>query len=244
MSESSPLVEHLLELRSRLLKCVAAVLLIFLCLAPFANELYTWVAAPLQKYLADNGSSMISIDLVEPFFIPFKLAFFMAFLAAIPVLLYQIWAFLAPGLYQHERRLIGPLLASTVLLFYAGVAFAYFVLFPIAFKFFTTFAPEGVTVATDIGHYYGFVFKIFIAFGVAFEIPIATILLIRSGTVSADSLAEKRPYVIIACFVIGMILTPPDVFSQTILAVPVWMLFECGVFFGRFITPKTDTAEE
>lgn len=238
MNSDSSLVHHLLELRNRLLHCIIAIALLFALLVSFSNDLYTWVALPLQKYLAESGSSMIAIDVVSPIFIPFKLALFTAFLLAIPYLLYQVWAFLAPGLYQHEKKLMLPLLVSSTLLFYAGIAFAYFVLFPLAFSFFTAFSPEGVQVTTDIASYYHFVFKIFIAFGIAFEIPIATILLIRSGMVSADTLAKKRPFVIIGCFVVGMLLTPPDVFSQALLAIPVWLLFECGIFFGRYITPK------
>ena len=238
IADPSPLVHHLLELRNRLLRCIIVLVVLFVALAPFAGELYTWVAQPLQKYLGESNSSMISIDIVAPVFIPFKLAFFLAFLLSVPLILHQAWSFLAPALYSHEKRLVVPLLLSSVVLFYLGIAFAYYVLFPLAFGFFTTFAPEGVKVMTDIEKYYDFVFKVFIAFGIAFEIPIATVLLIRSGVVSVESLEEKRPYIVIGCFIAGMFLTPPDIFSQVLLALPMWFLFECGIFFGKRITPK------
>ena len=176
---------------------------------------------------------MIATEVAAPFLTPFKLTFFVAFLIAMPFILYQVWGFLAPGLYENEKGLILPLMASSVLLFYAGITFAYYVVFPLVFGFFTSAAPDNVTVMTDIGSYLDFVLKLFFAFGVAFEIPVVTIVLIRSGAISADSLAKKRPYIIVACFIVGMLLTPPDVISQVLLAVPMWMLFECGVFFGR-----------
>jgi sec-independent protein translocase protein TatC len=229
--QSTPLVQHLIELRNRLLYSLAAVAIVFLALFSFANEIYTFVATPLQVFLPEN-SSMIATEVAAPFLTPFKLTFFVAFVLAVPFILYQIWAFLAPGLYENEKGLIVPLLASSVLLFYAGIAFAYYVVFPLVFGFFTSIAPEGVTVMTDIGSYLDFVLKLFFAFGIAFEIPIATFLLIRSGMMSADALAKKRPYIIVACFIAGMLLTPPDVISQVLLAVPMWVLFECGIFFG------------
>ncbi|MFT7386936.1 MAG: sec-independent protein translocase protein TatC [Candidatus Endobugula sp.] len=230
--KSTPLVQHLIELRNRLLYCLTAVFIIFLILFAFANDIYTFVATPLQIFLPDT-SSMIATEVAAPFLTPFKLTFFVAFVLAVPFVLYQIWAFLAPGLYEGEKVLIVPLLVSSVLLFYAGIAFAYYAVFPLVFGFFTSAAPEGVTVMTDIGSYLDFVLKLFFAFGIAFEIPIATILLIRSGTVTADSLAKKRPYIIVCCFIMGMLLTPPDIISQVLLAVPMWMLFECGIFLGR-----------
>lgn len=231
-STSAPLVAHLIELRNRLLCCLAAVAVAFLMLLPFANEIYTFVAQPLQVFLPEN-SSMIATEVAAPFLTPFKLTFFVAFVLAVPFVLYQAWAFLAPGLYQNEKGLIAPLVISSVLLFYAGIAFAYVVVFPLVFGFFTSMAPEGVTVMTDIGSYLDFVVKLFLAFGIVFEIPIATILMIRSGFISAEGLSSKRPYIIVGCFVIGMLLTPPDVISQVLLAVPMWLLFECGVFFGK-----------
>jgi sec-independent protein translocase protein TatC len=236
--KSTPLVQHLIELRNRLLYCLAAVFIVFLALFAFANEIYTFVATPLQVFLPET-SSMIATEVATPFLTPFKLTFFVAFVLAIPFVLYQLWAFLAPGLYENEKGLVLPLLTSSVLLFYAGIAFAYYVVFPLVFGFFTSVAPEGVTVMTDIGSYLDFVLKIFFAFGIAFEIPIATILLIRSGMVSADTLAKKRPYIVVACFIAGMLLTPPDVISQVLLAVPMWMLFECGIFFGRYSQKKS-----
>lgn len=236
--KSTPLVQHLIELRNRLLYSLAAVAIVFLALFAFANEIYTFVATPLQVFLPAN-SSMIATEVAAPFLTPFKLTFFVAFVLSVPFILYQVWAFLAPGLYENEKGLIVPLLASSVLLFYAGIAFAYYVVFPLVFGFFTSIAPEGVTVMTDIGSYLDFVLKLFFAFGIAFEIPIATFLLIRSGMTSAESLAKKRPYVIVACFILGMLLTPPDVISQVLLAVPMWMLFECGIFFGRYSQKKS-----
>ena len=236
--KSTPLVQHLIELRNRLLYSLAAVAIVFLALFSFANEIYTFVATPLQVFLPEN-SSMIATEVAAPFLTPFKLTFFVAFVLSVPFILYQIWAFLAPGLYENEKGLIVPLLASSVLLFYAGIAFAYYVVFPLVFGFFTSIAPEGVTVMTDIGSYLDFVLKLFFAFGIAFEIPIATFLLIRSGMMTADSLAKKRPYIVVGCFVAGMLLTPPDVISQVLLAVPMWMLFECGIFFGRYSQKKS-----
>lgn len=231
-SSNTSLVQHLIELRNRLLYCLGSVAFIFLLLFAFANDIYTFVATPLQVFLPDS-SSMIATEVAAPFLTPFKLTFFVAFLIAMPFILYQVWGFLAPGLYENEKGLILPLMASSVLLFYAGIAFAYYVVFPLVFGFFTSAAPDNVTVMTDIGSYLDFVLKLFFAFGIAFEIPVVTIVLIRSGAISADSLAKKRPYIIVACFIVGMLLTPPDVISQVLLAVPMWMLFECGVFFGR-----------
>ena len=225
------LVSHLIELRNRLLYALLAVAIVFLALVGFANDIYHFVAEPLMVFLPE-GASMIATEVATPFLTPFKLTFFVAFVAALPVVLYQLWAFLAPGLYDHEKSLILPLISSSVLLFYGGIAFCYFVVFPLVFGFFTAMAPEGVTVMTDIASYLNFVLKLFIAFGVVFEIPIAIILLLRSGLVSPDALANKRPYVIVACFVLGMFLTPPDVISQLLLALPMWLLYEVGVLIG------------
>lgn len=228
---SGSLLEHLVVLRKTLLRSVAVVLLVFLALAYFARDIYELLATPLMDVLP-AGSSMIATDVAAPFFAPFKLTFVVAIAVAIPFLLHQVWRFIAPGLYQHEKRLVAPLLISSSLLFYAGIAFAFFVVLPLAFAFFTTMAPEGITIATDISSYLNFILKIFFAFGFAFEIPIAIILLCWTGTVTAAQLRQKRPYVIVGVFIIGMLLTPPDVISQTLLALPMWLLFEIGVIVG------------
>ena len=234
MNAEGTLTSHLAELRDRLLRAIGAVLVVFLVLAPFANDLYELLARPLMAALPENNS-MISTEPHGPFFVPFKFALACAFAAAVPYLLYQLWAFVAPGLYAHEKRLVLPLLLSSSVLFYLGIAFAYFVVFPIIFKFFAGTAPEGVAVMTDINAYLGFVIKLFFAFGVAFEVPVATLLLIRMGATSVDKLKGKRPYIIIGAFVMGMLLTPPDIFSQTLLAVPVWLLFEAGLACAKYM---------
>ena len=228
-----PLLEHLLELRTRLLRCVAAIGLIFLCLVVFASDLYTFFAAPIQDLLAED-IGMIATDVAAPFFAPFKLALVLACFLAAPFWLYQIWSFVAPGLYQKEKRLVIPLLVSSVFLFYLGMAFCYFVVFPLVFGFFTSVAPEGIQVTPDINSYLNFILKLFFAFGLAFEIPVATVLLIRSGATTTASLASKRPYVILGCFVFGMLLTPPDMISQSLLAIPTWLLFEVGLLMSKY----------
>jgi len=239
------LVEHLLELRDRLTKAVLAVIVLFLALFPFANDLYLIIAEPLMRYLPE-GTSMIATGVASPFLTPFKLSLVLALYLAMPVILYQLWAFIAPGLYEHEKRLVGPLLFSSVFLFYAGGLFAYYVVFPLVFQFLTHTAPEGVTIATDISLYLDFVIKMFFAFGVAFEVPIATVLLILTGMTTPEKLAHIRPYIIVAAFVIGMLLTPPDVISQTLLAVPMWLLYELGVWIGALIVRrrKDDETED
>lgn len=231
MSEATGLIGHLIELRSRLLKALGSVLVVFLCLVYFAQDLYQYLAMPLVASLPE-GASMIATDVASPFLAPFKLTLVLSFFVAIPFVLYQIWAFVAPGLYRKEKKLIAPLLASSTLLFYAGMAFAYYVVFPLAFLFFNSVAPEGVLISTDISSYLNFVLKLFFAFGVAFEIPIAVILLCWTGVTDAKKLAKKRPYVIVGAFVLGMLLTPPDIISQTLLAIPMWILFEVGVLIG------------
>ena len=232
------LLEHLIELRDRLLRMVVAVLILFLVLFPFAEEIFTVVAEPLLA-LMPEGTSMIATGVTSPFLVPFKLVLLLAVLLAVPYLLHQLWAFVAPGLYSHEKRLAAPLLISSVVLFYCGIAFAYFVVFPLLFAFFIAVAPDGVAVMTDIGQYLDFIIAIFFAFGIAFEVPVATFLLILAGATTADSMARKRPYIIVAAFVIGMMLTPPDVISQSLLAVPMWALFEIGLIMSRiFIKPK------
>lgn len=242
---SQPFVEHLIELRTRLLKAIVVLLVILGCLLYFSNEIYEFVADPLLKHLpAESNSSMIVTDVTQAFLTPFKLTFFVAVFLAMPFLLYQIWAFVAPALYQNERSLAIPIFISSVVLFYAGVAFAYFVVFPMLFEFFTAIAPKSVTVMPDIASHLSLVIKLFFAFGFAFEIPVATIILIVAGVISPENLAKKRPYVIVACFVIGMVLTPPDVLSQAMLAIPMWGLFEVGVFFGKFLVRKKGGGEE
>lgn len=229
-----PLVAHLTELRDRLLRGVLAVLLVFICLFPFANEIYTFISQPLRELLP-AGATMIATEVASPFLTPFKLTMVLAIFLAIPFLLYQVWSFIAPGMYRHEKRLAIPLLISSTLLFYAGAAFAYFAVFPLIFAFFTSIGPEDITIMTDINRYLDFVLKLFFAFGLAFEIPIAAVLLIWSGITTPQALARKRPYIIVGCFVLGMLLTPPDVISQALLAIPMWLLFEVGVYFGRFV---------
>ena len=231
------LIAHLTELRDRLLRAVLAVVVGFIVLFPFANEIYGFVSAPLRE-LMPAGSTMIATGVASPFLTPFKLSLVLAIFLAIPVILFQIWGFIAPGLYQKEKRIAFPLLASSVLLFYAGAAFAYFVVFPLIFAFFTSVGPDSVQVMTDINSYLDFVLKLFLAFGIAFEMPIVAVILIWTGTTTADSLAAKRPYLILGCFVFGMLLTPPDVISQSLLAIPMWLLFELGVFFGRLLETK------
>ncbi|WP_020410699.1 twin-arginine translocase subunit TatC [Hahella ganghwensis] len=232
-----PLIEHLVELRNRLLKVVLAVLIVFAPLFAYANELYAIMSQPLRAALPE-GATMIATQVASPFLAPFKLTLVLAIFVAVPYILYQIWSFIAPALYRHEKRLAIPLLVSSVMLFYLGVAFAYFVVFPLAFAFFAGASPEGVSMMTDINSYLDFVLKLFFAFGIAFEIPIATMLLVKAGITTVESLKEKRPYVVVGCFVFGMLLTPPDIISQTLLAVPMWLLFEAGVFCCRWLTPS------
>ncbi len=236
-----PFISHLVELRDRLLRVVLVVGVVFVALIPFANTLFTKLSGPLMAHMPSD-SSMIAIEVASPFLIPFKLTLFLAVFISIPFILYQLWSFIAPGLYRHERRLAIPLLVSSTLLFYAGAAFAYFVVFPLVFAFFTSAAPEGVSVMTDISRYLDFVLTLFFAFGAAFEVPIVTVLLVWTGMSTQQALRKKRPYIIVGAFVIGMVLTPPDVISQTLLAVPMWLLFELGVFFsGWFIKKMEET---
>lgn len=237
-----PLVAHLTELRDRLLRALLAVLVVFIGLFPFANEIYAFVSEPLRAILPE-GAGMIATEVASPFLTPFKLTLVTAVFGAIPYVLYQAWSFIAPGMYKHEKRLAIPLLVSSVALFYAGAAFAYFVVFPLVFGFFASVAPEGITIMTDINSYLNFVLKLFFAFGLAFEIPIAAVLMIWAGITTPDDLVKKRPYIIVGCFVFGMLLTPPDVISQSLLAIPMWALFEVGVFFGRFIQRRKDAEE-
>ncbi|MCG9712387.1 twin-arginine translocase subunit TatC [Shewanella insulae] len=243
MSQQQPLISHLLELRNKLLKAIGSVLLVFICLVYWANDIYHYMATPLMQALPES-SSMIATDVAAPFFAPFKLTLILAFFIAIPYVLYQIWSFIAPGLYKHEKRLMVPLLASSTLLFYLGIAFTYYIVFPVVFGFFTSVAPEGVQVATDISSYLSFVLKLFFAFGLAFEIPIAVILLCWAGVTTVEDLRAKRPYIVVGAFVIGMLLTPPDIISQTMLAVPMLILFEGGLIAARFYSKKDSDEDE
>jgi sec-independent protein translocase protein TatC len=230
------LLSHLMELRNRLLKMVITVLVLFVCLVPFADTLFTLVAEPLMARLPE-GTSMIATQVASPFLTPFKLSLAIAVFLAMPMLLYQGWAFVAPGLYKHERRLVLPLMVSSIFLFYAGVAFAYYVVFPLMFGFFTAVAPTGVAVMTDISAYLDFVLALFFAFGFAFEVPVATVLAVWAGFTTPAKLGQKRPYVLLGAFVLGMLLTPPDIISQTLLAVPVYILFEAGIIMARVMVP-------
>ncbi|MBF7073818.1 twin-arginine translocase subunit TatC [Glaciecola sp. MH2013] len=241
----SSLITHLVELRSRVLKALVSVLVIFMGLAYWAQDLYTLLAAPLVATIPD-GASMIATGVASPFFAPFKLTMVLSFFIAIPYVLYQIWGFVAPGLYRNEKKLVAPLLFSSTLLFYSGMAFAYFVVFPLAFAFFGAVAPDDVLITPDISEYLSFVLKIFFAFGVAFEIPVAIILMCWTGITTPEQLRQKRAHVIVAAFVVGMLLTPPDVISQVLLAIPMWMLFELGVVVGGWYTRKKqeDTSED
>ena len=232
-----PLIAHLIELRDRLIRILVVILIFFLGFIAFANDLYAYLAEPLQSLLPE-GASMIATQVASPFLAPFKLALYLSVYCGAPMILYQLWGFIAPGLYDNEKKTAGPLLISSIFLFYAGMAFAYFAVFPLVFGFFTTVAPVGVTVMTDIDAYLSFVLKLFLAFGLAFEIPVATMLLIKAGIASPESLKEKRPYVFIGCFVVGMLVTPPDMISQTLLAVPMWLLFEAGLIGARFLSSK------
>lgn len=243
VEDTQPLISHLIELRKRLLNSLISILLIFIVLVFFANDIYQLVSAPLIKQLP-AGASMIATDVASPFFTPIKLTLMVSVLAAAPLILYQIWGFIAPALYQHERRLMMPLLISSSLLFYLGMAFAYFIVFPLVFGFFAQTAPAGVMIATDISNYLSFVMALFMAFGVAFEVPVAIILLCWSGVTTPEDLRKKRPYVLVGAFVVGMLLTPPDVFSQTLLAIPMYLLFEVGIFFSRFYMGKRRTQAE
>ncbi len=233
-----PLISHLIELRNRLLKSMLVILVLFGCLYAFSNELYLLVSAPLERLLPEN-SSMIATGVASPFLVPFKLTLIAAVFIAVPFVLHQAWSFIAPGLYKHEKRFGIPLLVSSIVLFYCGIAFAYFVVLPLVFGFFTSMGPEGVNFLPDINNILNFILKIFMAFGIAFEIPIATFLMIQTGITTVESLSEKRPYIFVGCFVIGMLVTPPDVISQTILAVPMWLLFEVGLIMGR-LTKKDE----
>lgn len=225
---------HLIELRARLLKAIVAVLIVLLALTPFAGKLYTWLARPLVARLP-AGAHLVAIDVASPFLTPLKLAFFVALFIAMPVILYQLWAFVGPGLYRHEKRLARPLLVSAVILFYVGCAFAYFLVLPMVFRFLTAVTPAGVSMMTDIGHYLDFTLVVFLAFGLCFEMPVAVVLLAAIGIVDLPKLKKARGYVIVGCFVVAAVLTPPDVISQTMLAVPMCLLYELGLIAVRVL---------
>ncbi len=242
-SAGGSLMSHLVELRDRVVRMVVAILVIFLCLFYWANDIYVFLADPLTRHLPE-GATMIAIDVASPFLTPFKLVLMLSVFLAMPVILYQCWAFVAPGLYANEKRIAMPLLVSSILLFYAGVSFAYFVVFPLVFAFFTSVGPEIVNISTDIGRYLDFVLALFFGFGLAFEVPIATIILVAIGFTTPKKLAEKRPYIIVGAFILGMLLTPPDVISQVLLALPVWLLFEGGLIASKIIFKDREFDEE
>jgi len=232
--EEQGFIGHLIELRDRLLRMVLAVIILFIALFSFSEQIFSYFAQPLLA-LMPEGTSMIATGVTSPFLVPFKLVLMLSVLLALPYLLYQLWSFVAPGLYRHEKSLVVPLVISSVLLFYCGIAFAYFAVFPLLFGFFIAIAPEGVSVMTDIGQYLDFILAIFFAFGIAFEMPVATFLLVHAGATTVESLAEKRAYIIVGVFVIGMLLTPPDIISQSLLAIPMWLLFELGLIAARMV---------
>ncbi len=233
-------LEHLVELRSRLLKACLSVFVVLIVLLPFSRHLFEALASPLMAQLPE-GSTMIAIDVASPFLTPFKLTLLISIMISIPVVLYQLWAFVAPALFKHEKKLARPLLLSSIVLFYTGCAFAYFIVFPLVFAFLTRVAPEGVAVMTDISKYLDFVMTLFIAFGLTFEVPIATIILVATGITTTEKLASWRPYIVVGAFALGMILTPPDVISQTLLALPMWLLFEIGIIFSRILIQEKET---
>ena len=234
--EEQTLISHLVELRTRLLRGILSVLIVFAGLSFFANDIYHLLATPLLNQLPPN-STMIATEVASPFLAPFKLTAFTALMVCMPYILYQAWAFVAPGLYENEQRFAFPLLVSSIILFYLGISFAFFVVFPLVFGFFTHVAPEGVAIMTDINHYLNFILMLFFAFGLSFEVPVATLLLVKAEITTTKDLAEKRPYIIVGAFVFGMLLTPPDVISQTLLAVPIWCLFELGLVMCKYLIP-------
>jgi sec-independent protein translocase protein TatC len=242
MSTSESIIAHLVELRSRLLNAVVAVLLVFFCLFPWASDLYTVLAHPLLAKLP-KGGQMIATDVTTPFFVPLKVALMAAFLITLPYILYQIWRFVAPGLYAHEKRLVWPLIIASTILFFCGMGFAYFVVFPVVFGFITASAPQGVAVMTDIDKYLSFVLTMFMAFGITFQVPVAVVLLVRMGFVTVEKLREARPYAVVGAFVIGAIFTPPDVVSQLMLAVPLWLLYEVGIVVASWLKPTGKIAD-
>ena len=239
MSVTETFISHLLELRNRLLKIVLGLVVCVLGFLPFSNQLYTWLAQPLLRHMP-AGAEIIATAVTTPFLVPMKVATLVAIVVSLPYTLYQAWAFVAPGLYAHERRFIGPLIVASTSLFLAGMAFAYFAVFPVLFGFITASPPQGVKVMTDIASYLDFVTTMFVSFGFAFEVPIVVLVLVKFNIVKIEMLKEARPYVIVGAFIVGAILTPPDVISQIMLAVPLWLLYEAGAFFARFVAPRVE----
>ena len=237
MGTSESFIAHLIELRARLLNITVVLLVVFVCLFPWASDLYTMLAQPMLAKLP-KGGQMIATDVTTPFFVPLKVAMMTALLIALPYILYQIWRFVAPGLYEHEKRLVVPLIVASTLLFFCGMAFAYFAVFPVVFGFITASAPQGVAVMTDIDKYLSFVLGMFLAFGVTFQVPVAVVLLVRMGIVSVEKLRDIRSYVIVGAFIVGAIFTPPDVVSQFMLAMPLWLLYEAGIVVAGWVTKK------
>tara|TARA_Y200000002_G_scaffold382443_1_gene399522 strand:+ start:780 stop:1517 length:738 start_codon:yes stop_codon:yes gene_type:complete len=234
-SKNYSLTDHLLELRNRILIIVSSIVICAVLLSPFANTIYNFLSLPLLSVLPE-GSSMIAVDVAAPFLAPFKLIVLLAIAITFPISIYNFWAFISPGLYNNERKFVAPILISSTILFYLGILFAYYIVFPLIFSFFTSIAPAGVQIATDITSFLNFVIKIFFAFGLAFEVPIITLVVVLAGLTTVESLSRKRPYIIVFAFIIGMILTPPDVISQVLLAIPIWVLFEFGLFLAKIIT--------
>ena len=244
--QEMPLVQHLVELRNRLVRCLIVILILFLGLYSFSNDLYLILSEPLRNILPEDGS-LIATGVTSPFLVPFKLSLVTAVFLAMPYILHQFWGFIAPALYQHEKKFAFPLLATSIALFYAGILFTYFVVLPLVFGFFANSGPTEINIMPDISNVLNFALKLFFAFGIAFEIPIATYLMVLAGITTTDSLVAKRPYIIVGCFVVGMLVTPPDIISQTILAVPMWLLFEVGVLFAKRIPQEnneTDNEDE
>jgi sec-independent protein translocase protein TatC len=238
-SNEMPFVQHLLELRDRLLKMLLAILVVLFVLMPFANQLFSIFSQPLQELLLESSNSvMIATSPVSPFFTPFKLTLVLSIFAVMPYILYHLWAFVAPGLYQNEKSIVFPLLVSSTFLFYLGILFAHYVVLPLVFGFMIYVTPPGVEMMPDIALYLDFVLKLFFAFGLAFQVPIVTVVLIWMGIMTPESLAQKRPYIIVGAFILGMLMTPPDAISQTLLAVPIWLLFEIGLFLGRIMQKR------
>ena len=243
MAEPDSFMSHLIELRDRLLRCVLALLLVFVCLFPWARDLYALLAQPMLASMP-SGGQLIATEVTAPFFVPMKVTMMAAFVIALPYLLYQVWAFVAPGLYAHERKLVAPLIITSTLLFLCGMAFAYYLVFPVVFHFMVAVAPAGVAVMTDIGKYLDFVLTLFMAFGVTFEVPVAVVILVRMGVVSVAKLKQIRPYMIVGAFVLGAVFTPPDVVSQVMLAVPLWLLYEVGIYVSQWVTKSSPTESE
>ncbi|HVS27329.1 MAG TPA: twin-arginine translocase subunit TatC [Burkholderiales bacterium] len=242
MATADTFISHLIELRDRLLKSIGAVAMVFFCMFPWSKDIYALLAKPMLAALPQGGQ-MIATEVASAFFVPMKVTMLAAFVVALPFVLYQMWAFVAPGLYAHEKRLVGPLIFTSTLLFICGMAFAYFLVFPLVFGFIVGVAPQGVAVMTDIGKYLDFVLTMFMAFGITFEVPVAVVLLVRVGVVSIAQLKEVRPYVIVGAFIIGAIFTPPDVVSQIMLAVPMWLLYELGIVVAKLVVKPAGTAE-